>query len=385
MICRLVWTRGQVPAGARPEAGPLLLGGGGSHGTSGPCSQHQTHLTTTPRRPVPSLLLGGGHGGTETVSGVSGQALPGQEEERDSGDTGSERPGSAAAPAGTCWPGRPRGRGPAPESRPGPCPGPEAAPGCFWVWAPLHCLQKEGVSAASPRPVSTGTTRTGPASPGPPPEGRAGVRAVQGLGQEPRRRPAATISLGLGWAGTSPRGQGGGEQGVERLASGRSSLVLHLHQVSHVICEAAAAVNTMDRAGAPPLGPPAGAGVLGTPPKGVLMPGWLDGQGRPGLSRHPQPLLLLGAPPPSPRPLRSQAPGCHQVPGADRPLLLSMMFCSRVWGSWATAWSRCCRSLLMLDTGMPKDCTNSSSCWGSRSCRAGATLTQPAPGAGPPA
>lgn len=226
----------------------------------------------------------GGHGGTETVSGVSGQALPGQEEERDSGDTGSERPGSAAAPAGTCWPGRPQGRGPAPESRPGPCPGPEAAPGCFWVWAPLHCLQEEGVSAPSPRPVSTGTTRTGPASPGPPPEGRAGMRAVQGLGQEPRRRPAATISLGLGWAGTSPRGQGGGEQGVERLASGRSSLVLHLHQVSHVICEAAAAVNTMDRAGAPPLGPPAGAGVLGTPPKGVLMPGWLDGQGRPGLS-----------------------------------------------------------------------------------------------------
>ena len=50
--------------------------------------------------------------------------------------------------------------------------------------------------------------------------------------------------------------------------------------------------------------------------------------------------------------------------------LLSMMFCSRVWGSWATAWSRYWRSLLMLDTGMPKDCTNSSSCWGSRSCRA---------------
>lgn len=53
-------------------------------------------------------------------------------------------------------------------------------------------------------------------------------------------------------------------------------------------------------------------------------------------------------------------------PGA----LLSMMLCSSVWGSWPTAWSRCCSSLLMLDTGMPKDCTNSSSCWGSRSCKA---------------
>lgn len=50
--------------------------------------------------------------------------------------------------------------------------------------------------------------------------------------------------------------------------------------------------------------------------------------------------------------------------------LLSMMLCSSVWGSWPTAWSRCCSSLLMLDTGMPKDCTNSSSCWGSRSCKA---------------
>lgn len=68
--------------------------------------------------------------------------------------------------------------------------------------------------------------------------------------------------------------------------------------------------------------------------------------------------------------------------------LLSMMFCSRVWGSWATAWSRYRSSLLMLDTGMPKDCTNSSSCCGSRSCRAergaGSWSPHPAPRPSPP-
>lgn len=48
-------------------------------------------------------------------------------------------------------------------------------------------------------------------------------------------------------------------------------------------------------------------------------------------------------------------------------LRLSMMFCSKLCGSWETAWSKYWSSLLMLDTGMPKDWTNSSSCWGSRS------------------
>lgn len=42
---------------------------------------------------------------------------------------------------------------------------------------------------------------------------------------------------GRGRAGTSPWGQGGREQGMEGLASGRSSLVLNFHQVSHVICK----------------------------------------------------------------------------------------------------------------------------------------------------
>lgn len=51
---------------------------------------------------------------------------------------------------------------------------------------------------------------------------------------------ARDMVLGLGGAGTSPRGQGGREQGVEGLASGRASLMLHLHQVGHVICKAAA-------------------------------------------------------------------------------------------------------------------------------------------------
>lgn len=51
-------------------------------------------------------------------------------------------------------------------------------------------------------------------------------------------------------------------------------------------------------------------------------------------------------------------------------LLLSMMFCSSVCGSWDTAWSRYCRSLLMLETGIPNDWTKRSSCCGSRSCRA---------------
>lgn len=75
-------------------------------------------------------------------------------------------------------------------------------------------------------------------------------------------------------------------------------------------------------------------------------------------------------------------PGGPQGPASLMPrgLLLSMMFCSRVWGSWATAWSRYCSSLLMLDTGMPKDCTKSSSCWGSRSCRAGAQVLSCPPG-----
>lgn len=43
-----------------------------------------------------------------------------------------------------------------------------------------------------------------------------------------------------GQAGTSPWGQGGREQGMEGLASGRSSLVLNFNQVSHVICKPAA-------------------------------------------------------------------------------------------------------------------------------------------------
>lgn len=43
-----------------------------------------------------------------------------------------------------------------------------------------------------------------------------------------------------GQAGTSTWRQGGREQGVEGLASGRSSLMLNFNQVSHVICEPAA-------------------------------------------------------------------------------------------------------------------------------------------------
>lgn len=67
-------------------------------------------------------------------------------------------------------------------------------------------------------------------------------RPCRALGQEPRHWPRATISPGpgTGQAGTSPGGQGGCEQGVESLASGRSSLVLNLDQVGHVICGTAA-------------------------------------------------------------------------------------------------------------------------------------------------
>lgn len=48
---------------------------------------------------------------------------------------------AVTVPAGACWPGRPRGRAPAPESWPGSGLGLEAAPGCLWVLAPRHCLQ----------------------------------------------------------------------------------------------------------------------------------------------------------------------------------------------------------------------------------------------------
>lgn len=90
------------------------------------------------------------------------------------------------------------------------------------------------------------------------------------------------------------------------------------------------------------------------------------GQGSPASPERSRPDVLLGEPALSA--LRPR-PSLLLVLG-PRLLLLSMMFCSRVWGSWATAWSRYWRSLLMLDTGMPKDCTKSNSCWGSRSCRA---------------
>lgn len=148
------------------------------------------------------------------------------------------------------------------------------------------------------------------------------------------RSPGAGGDQGVG---TSPGGQGGCEQGVEGLASGRPTLVLNLHQVSHVICRAAAGGEH---------GPQRG----GSPPPET--PGPRSSRRGSGSTLAPQ------RPPP---------PSARRGPHGS---LLSMMFCSRVWGSWATAWSRYCRSLLMLDTGMPKDCTNSSSCWGSRSCRA---------------
>lgn len=94
--------------------------------------------------------------------------------------------------------------------------------------------------------------------------------------------------------------------------------------------------------------------------------------GRPGRG-------FLPTAPAEPAPPRSRKQRLRR-PSAQRPCpgrsLLSMMFCSRVWGSWATAWSRYCSSLLMLDTGMPKDCTNSSSCCGSRSCRAAGSSPQ---------
>ena len=52
-------------------------------------------------------------------------------------------------------------------------------------------------------------------------------------------------------AGTSPGGQGGCEQGVESLASGRPTLMLDLHQVRHVVCG--------DIAGSGKRAPPHGA------------------------------------------------------------------------------------------------------------------------------
>lgn len=142
--------------------------------------------------------------------------------------------------------------------------------------------------------------------------------------------------------GTSPGGQGGCEQGVEGLASGRAALVLDLHQVRHVVCGDTAGDRTA-RAGVPP-----------------------HRARRARASPEPQAASEAAVRP-------EALPGAL---GAARRSLLSMMFCSRVWGSWATAWSRYCSSLLMLDTGMPKDCTNSSSCCGSRSCRAAGSSPQ---------
>lgn len=142
--------------------------------------------------------------------------------------------------------------------------------------------------------------------------------------------------------GTSPGGQGGCEQGVEGLASGRAALVLDLHQVRHVVCGDTVGDWTA-RAGAPPH----------RARRAPRLPGAAAAS---EAAVHPEAL-----------------PGAL---GAARRSLLSMMLCSRVWGSWATAWSRYCSSLLMLDTGMPKDCTNSSSCCGSRSCRAAGSSPQ---------
>lgn len=163
-------------------------------------SQHQAHLTSTQRRPVLSLLLWGGHRGTG-VSGASGQ--PSRGRRRGTAGTPAERPGRGTTPAGTCWPGRPRGREPAPGSWPGSCPGPGAAPGCFWVWAPLRCLQEEGVLAVSPGQSPPGPCPQGPSRQGPHPR-RAGMR----LG---RARAGAPIPPGLGWV---PRR--GGREAVSR-------------------------------------------------------------------------------------------------------------------------------------------------------------------------
>ena len=183
---------------------------------------------------------------------------------------------------------------------------------------------------------------------------------------------------------------------MEGLASGRSSLVLNLHQVSHVIWEPAARLRPRAR-GSKRLPPPNAPASRG-PSFPELSRGTFH-EGPAGAECTPQRLspptragavtravLGLGdwAPGrtscrecrPAPEPPPNARPGCvaHGVGGGGGGgpwlSLLSMMFCSSVWGSWATAWSRYWSSLLMLDTGMPKDCTNSSSCWGSRSCKA---------------
>lgn len=146
-------------------------------------------------------------------------------------------------------------------------------------------------------------------------------RPCRALGQEPRHWPRATISPGsrTGQAGTSPGGQGGCEQGVESLASGRSSLVLNLDQVGHVICGQQRCRNPgrVSRASLRlrehPLGLPAGAGCAGHPD-----PSACRQLGEPLLTARLPPSCseLQPATPQFPNPGRTR-----QVPGADRPVL----------------------------------------------------------------
>ena len=74
-------------------------------------------------------------------------------------------------PAGAGRPGRPLGPAPAPASQPRSRPGPVAALGCFWVSAPLRCLQggKGSVSEKPSHPLhwdpaTQGQARVGPAA-----------------------------------------------------------------------------------------------------------------------------------------------------------------------------------------------------------------------------
>lgn len=74
-----------------------------------------------------------------------------------------------ALPAGAGRPGRPLGPAPAPVPRPGSRPGPAAALGCFWVSAPLRCLQggRSSVSEKPSHPLHWDPAAQGQARPGP--------------------------------------------------------------------------------------------------------------------------------------------------------------------------------------------------------------------------
>lgn len=223
-------TRGQVPAGARLEAGHCCWA---VVGPWHPWAVLNTERILQPPRgrPALSLLFWGGHGSTERVGRVCSSS-PGGRRRRGTAGTPHLQEHAGQVVLGAEHPHLSHGPDPALARR--------RLRAAFGLRRLGTVCRKRAASAESPTTLN-GTTRTGPASPGPPPRPPARRADVWAC----RAWAGATISpgRGVGWAGTSPRGQGGREQRVERLASGRSSLVLHLHQVSHVVCEAAAAVN----------------------------------------------------------------------------------------------------------------------------------------------